>query len=53
MFSFSKFHDSVKYSWYKVLIKPVNSAFDFMEKLSIDKSTVHSACEVSLLLQGL
>lgn len=52
MLSFSKFHD-FNYSWYRVLVKPVNSAFDFMEKLFIDKSTVHSACEVSLLLQGL
>lgn len=53
MFSFSNLYDSVNYSWYKVLIKSVNSAFDFMETLFIDKSTVQSVCEISLLLQGL
>lgn len=53
MFSFSNFYDSVNYSWYKVLITSVNSAFDFMATLFIDKSTVHSVCEISLLVQGL
>lgn len=52
MFSFFNFYDSVIYSWYKVLIKSVNSAFGFMETLFIGKSIVHSVCKISLLLQG-
>jgi len=53
MFSFFNFYDSVNYSWYKVLIKSVKSAFVFTEALFIDKSTVQSICEISLLFQGL
>lgn len=45
MFSFFNFYDSINYSWYEVLIKSDNSAFDFRETLFISKSIVQKISE--------